>query len=45
MDMVGSKDASPLIMYTADGEKNIVTDLGALSGARLSKTGEATPYG
>jgi aminopeptidase YwaD len=45
MDMVGSKDAGPLIMYTADGEKNIVTDLGASAGARLSKTGEATPYG
>ncbi|UFJ39299.1 M28 family peptidase [Brevibacillus humidisoli] len=45
MDMVGSKDAGPLIMYTADGEKNIVTDLGAAAGARLSETGEATPYG
>ena len=29
MDMVGSKDAGDLIMYTNDGEKNIVTDLGA----------------
>ncbi|MED4402085.1 M28 family peptidase [Metabacillus fastidiosus] len=45
MDMVGSKDAGPLIMYSADGEKNIVTDLGASAGARLSDTGEATPYG
>jgi aminopeptidase YwaD len=45
MDMVGSKDAGPLIMYTDDGEKNIVTDLGASAGARLSGTGEATPYG
>ncbi|USK87472.1 M28 family peptidase (plasmid) [Peribacillus asahii] len=45
MDMVGSKDAGPLIMYTADGKKNIVTDLGASAGARLSETGEATPYG
>jgi aminopeptidase YwaD len=45
MDMVGSKDAGPLIMYTNDGEKNIVTDLGASAGARLAKTGEATPYG
>jgi aminopeptidase YwaD len=45
MDMVGSKDAGPLIMYSADGEKNIVTDLGASAGARLSKMGEATPYG
>ena len=38
MDMVGSKDAGPLIMYSADGEKNIVTDLGASAGARLSYT-------
>ena len=45
MDMVGSKDAGPLIMYTNDGGKNIVTDLGAAAGARLSKTGEATAYG
>lgn len=45
MDMVGSKDAGPLIVYTNDGEKNIVTDLAAAAGARLSKTGEATPYG
>ena len=40
MDMVGSKDAGPLIMYTNDGKKNIVTDLGASAGARLSKMGE-----
>ncbi|WP_422392308.1 M28 family peptidase [Niallia oryzisoli] len=45
MDMVGSRDAGPLIMYTNDGKKNIVTDLGAAAGARLSNTGEATPYG
>ncbi|WP_338472389.1 M28 family peptidase [Niallia sp. XMNu-256] len=45
MDMVGSKGAGDLIMYTNDGEKNIVTDLGAAAGARLSKTGEATSYG
>lgn len=45
MDMVGSRDAGPLIMYTNDGKKNIVTDLGAAAGARLSQTGEATPYG
>jgi aminopeptidase YwaD len=37
MDMVGSKDEGPLIMYTADGKKNIVTDLGASTGAHLSK--------
>ena len=42
MDMVGSKDAVDLITYTADGEKNIVTDLAAAAGASLSKTGEAT---
>ncbi|WP_394234449.1 M28 family peptidase [Niallia oryzisoli] len=45
MDMVGSKDAGPLIMYTNDGEKNTVTELGAAAGARLSQTGQATPYG
>ncbi|WP_428912114.1 M28 family peptidase [Niallia sp. Krafla_26] len=45
MDMVGSKDAGDLIMYTTDGDKNTVTDLGAAAGARLSKTGEATAYG
>lgn len=38
MDMVGSRDAGKLIMYTADGEKNIVTDLGAAAGSRLSET-------
>ncbi len=45
MDMVGSKDAGELIMYTNAGEKNIVTDLGAAAGARLANTGEAIPYG
>lgn len=45
MDMVGSEDAGALIMYTADGEKNIVTDLAAAAGARLSKSGDPTPYG
>lgn len=38
MDMVGSRDAGKLIMYTVDGEKNIVTDLGAAAGSRLSET-------
>ncbi|MFP3391442.1 M28 family peptidase [Brevibacillus sp. SIMBA_040] len=38
MDMVGSKDAGKLIMYTVDGEKNVVTDLGAAAGSRLSET-------
>jgi aminopeptidase YwaD len=36
MDMIGSRDAGDLIMYTIDGEKNKVTDLGAAAGARLS---------
>ena len=45
MDMVGSKDAGDLIMYTNDGKKNIVTDLGAAAGARLSEIGEGTAYG
>ncbi|MGG1662769.1 M28 family peptidase [Brevibacillus sp. NRS-1366] len=38
MDMVGSRDAGKLIMYTVDGEKNVVTDLGAAAGSRLSET-------
>ncbi|MEI5907427.1 M20/M25/M40 family metallo-hydrolase [Bacillus spongiae] len=48
MDMVGSKDsggdheAGGLIMYTIDGERNTVTDLGAAAGARTS---EVIPYG
>nr|WP_106782574.1 M28 family peptidase [Lysinibacillus timonensis] len=45
MDMVGSEDAGGLIMYTVDGEKNIVTDLAAAASARLAETGEAIPYG
>lgn len=45
MDMVGSRDAGPLIMYTADGQKNAVTDLGAAAGARLSSDSEPVPYG
>jgi aminopeptidase YwaD len=43
MDMVGSKDAGELIMYTIDGEQNTVTDLGASAGARLN--GEPVAYG
>jgi aminopeptidase YwaD len=38
MDMVGSRDAGKLIMYTVDGEKNVVTDVGAAAGSRLSET-------
>ncbi|TKD70860.1 M28 family metallopeptidase [Pseudalkalibacillus hwajinpoensis] len=36
MDMVGSRDAGDLIMFTPDGNKNLVTDLGASAGARIS---------
>ncbi|GHI00379.1 M20/M25/M40 family metallo-hydrolase [Neobacillus kokaensis] len=42
IEMIGSKDsgadhkANGLIMYTVDGEKNIVTDLGAAAGARTA---------
>ncbi|ASN03796.1 M20/M25/M40 family metallo-hydrolase [Virgibacillus necropolis] len=41
MDMVGSADAGDLVMFTADGEKNLVTDLGAAAGSRVS---ELVPY-
>ncbi|WP_099158972.1 M20/M25/M40 family metallo-hydrolase [Virgibacillus ndiopensis] len=41
MDMVGSKDAGDLVMFTADGQKNTVTDLGAAAGSRVS---ELVPY-
>ncbi|WP_134704524.1 M28 family peptidase [Ammoniphilus sp. YIM 78166] len=36
LDMVGSKDAGDLVMYTSDGQKNTVTDLTASAAARLS---------
>ncbi|WP_066398075.1 M28 family peptidase [Neobacillus mesonae] len=42
IEMIGSKDsggdhnANGLIMYTVDGNKNIVTDLGAAAGARTA---------
>ena len=42
LDMVGSKDAGDLIMYTVNGEKNRVTDMAANASAFLS---EALPYG
>ncbi|WP_156424039.1 M28 family peptidase [Aneurinibacillus sp. XH2] len=42
LDMVGSKDAGDLIMYTIDGKKNRVTDLGAAASSRLSGV---LPYG
>ncbi len=42
MDMVGSRDAGELVMFTVDGEKNIVTDLSASAGVR---TGTPLTYG
>lgn len=50
MDMIGSKDAggdnkaNGLIMYTIDGQKNLVTDLASAAGARTA-LGEVVPYG
>ncbi|WP_042351484.1 M28 family peptidase [Bacillus massiliigorillae] len=49
MDMIGGRDAGEdnpaggLIMYTIDGKKNLVTDLGAAAGARIRS--ETIPYG
>ncbi|USG68321.1 M28 family peptidase [Brevibacillus ruminantium] len=37
LDMVGSRDAGKLTMFTVDGKANIVTDLGSGVGARLSE--------
>ncbi|UOQ95435.1 M28 family peptidase [Halobacillus shinanisalinarum] len=42
MDMVGSRDAGDLIMFTPDGQKNLVTDLGAAAGSRVA---EVVEYG
>ena len=42
MDMVGSRDAGELVMFTVDGEKNAVTDLAAAAGVR---TGNPLGYG
>ncbi|MER2090478.1 MAG: M28 family peptidase [Sporosarcina sp.] len=42
MDMVGSRDAGELVMFTVDGEKNAVTDLSAAAGVR---TGTPLSYG
>jgi aminopeptidase YwaD len=42
LDMVGSRDAGELVMFTVDGEKNIVTDLSASAGVR---TGTPLTYG
>ncbi|HZG71323.1 MAG TPA: M28 family peptidase, partial [Chondromyces sp.] len=42
MDMVGSRDAGDLVMFTVDGEKNTVTELGAAAGVR---TGTPLTYG
>ncbi|WP_077325585.1 M28 family peptidase [Virgibacillus siamensis] len=41
MDMVGSKDSGDLVMFTADGNKNTVTDLGAAAGSRVA---DLVPY-
>ncbi|WP_223588936.1 M28 family peptidase [Neobacillus bataviensis] len=49
MDMIGGAEAGEdhplggLIMYTIDGKKNLVTDLGAASGSRMFDV--ALPYG
>ncbi|OIK16407.1 aminopeptidase [Bacillus sp. MUM 116] len=49
MDMIGGRDAGAdnpaggLIMYTIDGKKNLVTDLGSAAGARTMDV--AIPYG
>ena len=49
MDMIGGRDAGAdnpaggLIMYTIDGNKNLVTDLGASAGARTMDV--AIPFG
>ncbi|WP_026568592.1 M28 family peptidase [Bacillus sp. UNC41MFS5] len=49
MDMIGGAEAGEdhplggLIMYTIDGKKNLVTDLGAASGSRMYDV--ALPYG
>ncbi|MBS4224251.1 M28 family peptidase [Lederbergia citrea] len=42
MDMVGSRDAGELVMFTVDGRKNKVTDLSAAAGVR---TGTPLTYG
>ncbi|MRG85629.1 M20/M25/M40 family metallo-hydrolase [Salinibacillus xinjiangensis] len=42
LDMVGSADAGDLVMFTADGKQNTVTDLGAAAGSRVSE--DAVPY-
>ncbi|MFB6364928.1 M28 family peptidase [Paenibacillus elgii] len=42
LDMVGSKNSGNLIMYTVNGQKNVVTDLGATFASRLSGV---IPYG
>lgn len=37
LDMIGSRDAGHLTMFTVDGNKNTVTDLAAASGSRVSE--------
>lgn len=36
-DMVGSKNAGDMIMFTVDGQRNVVTDTGASASVRVSK--------
>lgn len=43
LDMVGSRDAGDLIMFTVDGQQNTVTDLAASAGARVSQN-EIPPF-
>ncbi|MET3576343.1 M20/M25/M40 family metallo-hydrolase [Bhargavaea ullalensis] len=42
LDMVGSRDAGDLTMWTVDGQANLVTDLSQDSSERLN--GKATPF-
>lgn len=43
LDMVGSRDAGHLTMFTVDGQKNTVTDLAAAAGSRVS-TNDIPPF-
>ncbi|UFJ39019.1 M28 family peptidase [Brevibacillus humidisoli] len=36
LDMVGSKDSGELMMYTADGQKNLITDMAAVASSHFS---------
>lgn len=43
LDMIGSRDAGHLTMFTVDGNQNTVTDLAAAAGARVSMN-EIPPF-